>query len=97
MAIYIPIKKVQEDDASVVYAYGIEIVTPAQLRLGTTKQRHDVSYEWGSFRLEKNSGEIGMITPAIGDEEQRSAMRAICKVHQHWNDGKLPEETCYVA
>jgi len=97
MAIYIPIKKEQEDEANVVYAYGVEIVTPAQSQFNRQKQRYEVSYKWGSFSLEKSSGEIGTIIPAIGDEEKRNAMRAICKVHQHWEAAEFPEETCYAA
>jgi hypothetical protein len=91
MAFYIPIRKETEDDLIATYSYGVETSFP--LPSSDTRPR----YNYGRIAIEKASGSINLVEPAVGDESQRYFERAAQKIFLHWKAGALPNETCWAS
>ena len=51
----------------------------------------------GRLRLDKTSGEISLLEVAPGDNDQALFTRAAWKIEEHWEEGQLPEETCWAS
>jgi hypothetical protein len=97
MAIFIPIRKDAEDEASALYSYGVGQAEPIDSPPGIPKGRFDPVYVWGTFHFDKRSGHAELVTLAAGDNNQVYFARAAQKVSEHWRDGLLPDETCWAS
>jgi hypothetical protein len=98
MALYIPIRKHSEDQHSVTYEYGVEkIGASIRVRSGSRLRNAPPEYDFGQFRINKQTGEVEIISLAERDADQRHFGRAAHKVKQHWEQGELPERTSWAA
>jgi hypothetical protein len=51
----------------------------------------------GRLRLDKGTGEISLVQLATGDADQALFTRAAWKLEEHWEEGKLPDMTCWAS
>jgi hypothetical protein len=98
MAIYIPIRKMFEDDKSAIYRYRVEAPKmPLTDRDRPRPRVTEAEYSHGQLRIDKQSGAIEVIELAAGDADQRHYSRAARKLSLHWEEGVLPEKTSWSA
>jgi hypothetical protein len=98
MALYIPIRKQSEDQQSVIYLYGVEVIkAPIGARSGSRVRNAPLEYHFGQFKISRQSGGVEIIEIAEEDNDQRHFTRAARKVYLHWKEGELPDETCWVS
>jgi hypothetical protein len=79
MAIYIAIRKIDENANTVDYTFGLS-------------EGAD-----GRLRLDKVSGQVSLLQAAPGDHQNRFYGRAAHKVRKHWEDGEIPDKTCWAS
>jgi hypothetical protein len=51
----------------------------------------------GSLRINKATGDVKLLEPLPGDNEERLFARAAHKVRQHWSKGEFPESTSWAS
>jgi hypothetical protein len=52
----------------------------------------------GKFSINKITGDVELLEPAIGDEKKHLFMRASYKIHRAWVDGReLPEKAQWAS
>ena len=47
----------------------------------------------GELKSDKSSGEVLLLLPVVGDEQERLFARAAMKLRREWQQGRLPEST----
>jgi hypothetical protein len=63
----------------------------AEYTYGTSEDRV------GRLRLNKSTGDVSIIQPALGDDQSRLYLRAAHKIKKHWSRGETPEITCWAS
>jgi hypothetical protein len=71
-------------------------------RIGMTA--HEAVYEFGPskgpvgrFTINRGSGNVELNEPIPGEIGEAHFARASHKIHKCWQDGKLPEKTCWAS
>lgn len=82
MAVYIKIKKIKENDFSVIYEFDSGIKD---------------CVDKGAIEINKISGDCIDITPMPGDTNNTLAKYAYRAILRHWKKGEFPEETCWAS
>jgi hypothetical protein len=94
MAIYIPIKLVEETDSNVVYHYECGEWTPDPDK---PKRQRQIATKLGRLVLDKETGKIVRVTGEDWDAQDFYFSR-VCQVLQRcWKKKEFPKETCYAA
>jgi len=80
MAVYIKIKKIKENDLSVLYEFDSGIKD---------------CVDKGMVEIDKISGDCINIIQMPGDTDNTLAKYAYRGILRHWKKGAFPEETCW--
>ena len=51
----------------------------------------------GYFTINKESGDINLLAPLLGDPQGKIFARAAYKIKRYWQGGELPEQTCWAS
>ena len=74
-------------------AFYVKIVKQTEKSASVMYSFWSVPESVGTLEIDKTSGEVTLLSPLKGDEQERVFMRAAVKLRREWQEGRLPDST----
>ncbi len=87
------VRKDDETETSCTYSF----TCLKHRKLEASRRSEAVGPVTGQLSIRKSDGELKLLVPMPGDQEQRVVARAAQAIIRHWRKGEYPNNTAHIA